>query len=112
MRLDQIVVDSLEPGALARFWAELLGGVAVEREDGWAQVRADGFPVLAFQPVPEGKGVKNRLHLDVFADDVRAATASAARLGAVVVGGLQVDEHGTFQVLRDPQGNEFCFVDG
>jgi catechol 2,3-dioxygenase-like lactoylglutathione lyase family enzyme len=110
MRLNQIVVDCLEPARLASFWAALLGGEVVEREHGWAHVAPPGWPRISFQPVTEPKAVKNRLHLDVEVDDIAAATGRAEALGAVPQGGVQVDEQGGFQVLLDPAGNEFCLV--
>lgn len=110
MRLDQIVVDCLEPARLVRFWAGLLGGTVVEREHGWAHVVPPGWPRMSFQPVPEPKAVKNRLHLDIDVVDIAAATARATALGAVPQGDVQTDEQGSFQVLLDPAGNEFCFV--
>ncbi|MEV0678056.1 VOC family protein [Actinosynnema sp. NPDC050436] len=112
MRLDQIVVDCREPAALARFWAALLGGTAVDRARGWSHVEPPGWPRIAFQPVPEGKTVKNRLHLDVAVDDIPAATATAVGLGATASGSIVTDEQGSFQVVHDPEGNEFCFVKG
>jgi hypothetical protein len=111
-RLEQIVVDSREPARLVRFWAGLLGGEPVDRALGWSHVRPPGFARLAFQPVPEAKAGKNRLHLDIEVDDVRAAVAQAVALGAVAVGAQVTDEQGTFQVMADPEGNEFCFVHG
>ncbi|WP_461120168.1 VOC family protein [Saccharothrix stipae] len=110
MRLDQIVVDCLEPARLVRFWAGLLGGMVVEREHGWAHVEPPGWPRISFQPVAEVKAVKNRLHLDIDVADIAAATARATALGATTQGDVQTDEQGSFQVLLDPAGNEFCFV--
>lgn len=110
MRLGQIVVDCLEPARLVRFWAGLLGGVVVEREHGWAHVVPPGWPRMSFQPVPEPKAVKNRLHLDIDVDDIGVATEMAIGLGAVARGAVRTDEQGSFQVMVDPAGNEFCFV--
>ncbi|MEU4802740.1 VOC family protein [Actinosynnema sp. NPDC023587] len=112
MRLDQIVVDCLEPAPLARFWAALLGGVPVDRALGWSHVEPPGWPRISFQPVPEGKSVKNRLHLDIAVDDIPGAAGVAVRLGAAIVGEVVTDEQGSFQVMFDPAGNEFCFVSG
>lgn len=112
MRLNQIVVDCLEPARLVRFWAALLGGEPVDREHGWAHVAPPGWPRISFQPVPEAKAVKNRLHLDVEVDDIEEATRRAAALGAAPQGGVETDEQGSFQVLLDPAGNEFCLVKG
>ncbi|GGS44420.1 MULTISPECIES: VOC family protein [Actinokineospora] len=109
-RLDQLVIDCLEPAVLARFWAGLLGGDVVDRASGWSHTDPPGFPRLAFQPVPDPRTTKNRLHLDVEVDDIRAAAETAVGLGAQRMGGLMSDAKGSFQVMRDPEGNEFCFV--
>ena len=79
---------------------------------GWLRDPAGrGWPIL-FQTVPEGKTVKNRLHLDLSppstmqaeVDRLVAAGANALRL---------VDEGGSFwTVLADPEGNEFCVLRG
>jgi len=110
MRLDQVVIDAVAPSSLVRFWAELLGGDPVDRARGWAHVRPPGFPKLSFQPVPEGKTVKNRLHLDIEVDDIEAAAEEAERLGAERVGRVVADVEGSYLVMSDPEGNEFCFV--
>ncbi|MET9432409.1 MULTISPECIES: VOC family protein [unclassified Streptomyces] len=111
-RVSEIVFDCADPAALVRFWAALLGGEPVDRGPDWSYVEPPGFVRIAFQRVPEGKAAKNRLHLDLEGGDVDAAAAEAVRLGAVRVGGVVADDYGDFQVLRDPEGNEFCFVSG
>jgi predicted enzyme related to lactoylglutathione lyase len=65
---------------------------------------------MSFQPVPERKDVKNRLHLDFEVEDIEAAIVKAVSLGAEREGMVVTDEKGSFQVMRDPEGNEFCFV--
>ncbi|MFF3324871.1 VOC family protein [Streptomyces sp. NPDC002889] len=109
-RIDEIVFDCQDPALLVRFWAALLGGDPVDRSDDWSYVDPPECVRIAFQRVPEGKTAKNRLHLDVDAGDVDTAADEAARLGAVRLGSIVTDDHGRFQVLRDPEGNEFCFV--
>ncbi|GAA2429876.1 VOC family protein [Streptomyces mauvecolor] len=110
-RLGQLVVDCADPGRLARFWAGLLGGRPVVRDSSWSYVDPPGAPRLAFQRVPEEKAGKNRLHLDLAVEDVRRARAAAVRRGAHPVGATVTDAQGTFQVMRDPEGNEFCLVE-
>lgn len=109
-RLRQIVVDCRDPQSLARFWAGLLGGEPVDRARGWSHVEPPGFARLSFQPVAQDKVGKNRVHLDIEVDDIEPATARAVRLGATLVGGVIADDQGAFRVMRDPEGNEFCFV--
>lgn len=88
----------------------MLGSEAVERERGWAHVELAGGVRMSFQPVPERKDVKNRQHLDFVVDDIEAAVVKAVSLGAAREGVVHTDEQGSFQVMRDPEGNEFCFV--
>ncbi|WP_415949553.1 VOC family protein [Streptomyces sp. KLOTTS4A1] len=110
-RIQEIVFDCTDPTRLVRFWAALLDAEPVDRSPDWSYIDVPGFARIAFQAVPEGKTVKNRLHLDVEAGALPAAVAEAESLGARRVGTVVTDEHGDFQVLEDPEGNEFCFVD-
>ncbi|WMX48140.1 VOC family protein [Streptomyces roseicoloratus] len=109
-RVQEIVFDCAAPDVLVRFWAALLGGAPVDRSPDWSYVDPPGFVRLAFQRVPEGKAVKNRVHLDLEVADPAEAADGALPLGASRVGGIVTDEQGSFQVMRDPEGNEFCFV--
>ncbi|MEJ5914920.1 VOC family protein [Pseudokineococcus sp. 1T1Z-3] len=110
-RLEQLVIDARDPRVLVRFWAEVLGGEPVDRARGWSHVAVPGSLRLAFQPDPEGKSSRNRLHLDLEVDDIEAAVEQAVELGALrVVGGTVTGETGSFHVMQDPKGNEFCFV--
>lgn len=62
---------------------------------------------MMFIAVPEGKTVKNRMHLDLQADDRAAEVARLVELGATVV--HDKDEWDTrWTTLTDPEGNEFC----
>ncbi|MEE1771896.1 MULTISPECIES: VOC family protein [unclassified Streptomyces] len=64
---------------------------------------------LLFQRVPETKTVKNRLHLDVHAGPERreAEVQRLVGLGATVLREV-AEQGGTWTVLADPEGNEFC----
>ncbi|MFF0092488.1 VOC family protein [Streptomyces canus] len=135
----QVTFDCAEPERVARFWCEVLGYVLLpppEGFDSWEEaerslppeergswsacVDPSGVgPRLFFQRVPEGKVVKNRVHLDVRAGtglvgEERLATleAECARLvalGAVRVQLLAADEDNeSCIVMQDIEGNEFC----
>ncbi|WP_367321029.1 VOC family protein [Streptomyces sp. HUAS ZL42] len=60
-------------------------------------------PRLWFRLVPEGKTVKNRVHLDLLAADPEAEAGRLTGLGATVRA-----RHAEHVVLADPEGNEFC----
>ncbi|GIG68417.1 VOC family protein [Phytomonospora endophytica] len=64
---------------------------------------------LLFQDVPEKKSVKNRLHIDVHAEDgLDALVARLEGLGATRVGEVDQGPAGHWWVMSDPEGNEFC----
>lgn len=65
----------------------------------------DGGPRLWFQLVPEAKRVKNRVHMDLYTDDLEAETVRLVALGAVLVA-----RHEKNTEFADPEGNEFCLV--
>jgi hypothetical protein len=109
-RIDEVVMDCANPGPLATFWAQVLGGEARERDPNWWYLDPPGWSRLAFQRVPEGKTTKNRLHLDVEVTDIAVATAQAEAFGAARIGSPHADTAGSFQVLIDPEGNEWCVV--
>ena len=111
-----VVLDARDPATLADFWAQALGWsgrgdgprgeVVLQPREGETVY---GPPSLVLQPVPEGKSVKNRVHLDFAAADQDAEVARLEALGArrVDVGqGADV----TFVVLADVEGNEFCVL--
>ena len=109
--LHEIVVDCSNPIALARFWQALIGGEVIEEADDWVVLDGDddGF-YIGFQQVMERKSGKNRVHLDVDVDDLDRAIDEAEQLGARKIGGVIEGEEGPFQVMADPEGNEFCFI--
>ncbi|MBY4035659.1 VOC family protein [Rhodococcus fascians] len=109
-RIDEVVFDCTEPAVLVRFWAGVLGGQPVVRDDSWHFVDVPGFTRMAFQRVPEGKSGKNRLHLDVDVPSIDVAVEQAVGLGATAVGDRHTTAAGSFQVLLDPEGNEWCVV--
>ena len=107
--LTALVLDANDPPALGSFYLGLLGGVLTEDSDGDATLRPDagGVPI-DFLRVPEPHTVKNRLHLDLRAVDYEAAIAAALEAGATRAD--DVYDGDQWQVLRDPEGNEFCIL--
>jgi hypothetical protein len=65
---------------------------------------------LLFQDVPEGKTVKNRLHIDVHSGPggVDKLAARLESLGATRLREVDKGPAGRWWVMRDPEGNEFC----
>ena len=110
-RIGQIVVDCLHPTTLARFWGVLLGAQPALQDPSWASVRdpRSGL-VVAFQEVPEPKSGKNRLHIDLEVSNLENATTACIALGATAEGPVVDDDDGSFQVMLDPEGHEFCLV--
>ncbi|MET9736126.1 VOC family protein [Streptomyces sp. NPDC006458] len=107
---EQVVVDAADPVALGRWWAEALGWVVLNDSAQEYEIRpaADRVPGLVFVPVPEGKTVKNRLHLDFRPDDQAAEVAGLLALGARRADVGQGEQ--AWVVLMDPEGNEFCVL--
>ena len=111
-KVSYVVIDSVDPDALAAFWAALLGVDVQDRIDGGAYVllsRAEGGPGLAFQRVPETKEGKVRIHLDVGVDDLTAATARIEELGGrwLEPGQDRHIEGYHWRCMADPEGHEF-----
>ena len=135
-RAVQVVVDCHDPHALNRFWAELMEYEIEDHHDMIEQLIAAGQlndddtvvldgrrafttaaackdasgvgPRMLFQQVPEGKQVKNRVHLDVrTGDDRDAVVARCIELGATKLWDGQQGPQ-TWVTMADMEGNEFC----
>jgi predicted enzyme related to lactoylglutathione lyase len=112
LRMGEVTFDARDAGRLARFWADALGWDVLPGASefvatvGGPRRQTDALPIL-FVQVPEDKTGKNRIHLDLQADDARAEVARLVGLGASVL--HERFEWGHFWVtLQDPEGNEFC----
>jgi hypothetical protein len=115
-----VVIDAADPSALAHWWADALGWtVSLETEEEVVVEPIgtdleDRVPALGFVPVPEPKTVKNRVHLDLASDDAEDQAAIVERLLAAGARRADVGQTGaeTWEVLADPEGNEFCVLLG
>lgn len=121
-----IVIDCRDVAAQARWWAEVLDWrIVYEAEDEVVIVPPRALdesrqipldeqgPGLVFVPVPEGKTVKNRLHIDLAPgpdDDQAAEVQRLIDLGARRVNVGQDESTVTWVVMADPEGNEFCVL--
>jgi hypothetical protein len=106
---DTLTFDTGDPVRVATFWADALRFDLVDPDPAGAVVldpskRSKG---LFFQPVPEPKSVKNRVHLDLRPSETMAA--EVARLRAAGAREVRFVQRNAFwTVMRDPEGNEFC----
>lgn len=66
--------------------------------------------MLNFQPVPEPKQGKARVHMDFQADDLDAAIARVVELGGATTGERHDYDEGSVVACTDPEGTEFCVV--
>ena len=113
-KFTELAIDCADPDGLARFWCSVLGYEVQDEDDGAITIGSPLVPpTLTFARVPEGKTVKNRLHLDVNPTDrdqdeeVRRLLDLGARHADV---GQTGDE--SWVCLADPEGNEFCVLAG
>lgn len=106
-----LAIDCADPQALAGWWSRLLGGDVEVGEDGDATLstlHTPGGLDIDFVRVPDPRTVKNRLHLDLRSTDLAEATRQAEALGATRADDIY--DGGRWQVMRDPEGNEFCLL--
>lgn len=118
----ELAIDCADPHGLARFWCAVLDYEVLDEDDDVVTIghpaipedndrRGPVPPVLTFAQVPEGKTIKNRLHIDVRpsdrkqADEVRRLLDLGARRADVGQTGAE-----SWVVLADPEGNEFCVL--
>jgi hypothetical protein len=113
----QVTFDCGNAAALAAFWSALIeqpvddGASAYFATVGGKNRHISSMPVLMFIQVPEPKAQKNRVHVDLHADDWEAQAERAVELGATHV--KNFDEYGVkWATLLDPEGNEFDIGSG
>jgi hypothetical protein len=99
-RFKDLCIDASDPVRLGTFWAAALDRTWEAKADG------GGFLVGPTQQhtiwvnaVPEGKAVKHRVHLDVYA---RRLT------DLVALGASDIAPQRAWTVMADPEGGEFC----
>jgi hypothetical protein len=133
-RLVHVVIEAADPERLGRFWAGVFGwqaspvsagsgalggpgpdagadGSVIVRPSGWRYPDPGPLPLLVV-PADGPKTGRNRLHFDLptksaahYGDEVKRITG----LGATPADIGQRDV--PWEVLSDPEGNEFCVLD-
>ncbi len=111
LKIGNVTFDCENPARVAEFWGAALGFTVEDHSEFFASVsNPDGTkPMLLFIKVPEGRTVKNRVHMDLEADDREAEIARLIGLGATRGDTHTLAEFNlTWTVLQDPEGNELC----
>ena len=108
LSLGMLTMDTTDARSLAQWWAEQTGSEIAHDFDGWfVAVRGGSLPVtLGFQKVEDPTAGKNKLHLDLTADDRDAEVDRLVSAGASLVGTFG-DENFSWVTLADPDGNLF-----
>jgi predicted enzyme related to lactoylglutathione lyase len=111
-KVGYLVIDAVDPAALAKFWCGLLA-VTVDTEIGDGEFLVlspteDGL-TIGFQRVADAKLGKNRVHMDLVVDDLDGSTAEIAKLGGrwLEPGNTRELEGFLWRCMADPEGNEF-----
>lgn len=110
--INHVTFDCHDTFAQARFWCAVFE-VEMDPEDEPGDpesiVSLPTGPVLLFEAVPEGKTVKNRVHLDLQPERTRdKEVARLEALGATVIGDRRRPDGVGWVVMADPEGNELC----
>lgn len=108
LTLSMVTFDTTDALALSHWWAEQTGAEVLEENDGWfVLIRLPSGQRVSFQKVDDPTPGKNRIHLDLETDDLKAETARLIEAGAEL---LDTQTMGDFSwhVFADPQGNQFC----
>jgi predicted enzyme related to lactoylglutathione lyase len=108
-----VTFDCADPYQVATFWSQVLGGsLGPDDEPGDPEVvvQSAGNPTLLFQRVPEGKTVKNRVHVDLQPQGIRRddEVERLQGLGATIVGDHRRSDGTGWVTMADIEGNEFC----
>lgn len=115
IKLSNVVIDCDDTLAVARFWSAALGRPLDPEPSGFfasiGRSSTEGAEAWFFAKVPEPKSAKNRMHVDLHAQDradVEDEVGRLVGLDAVVVRAPK-EEYGVYwATLQDPEGNEFC----
>lgn len=108
-KFKDLCLDALDDRALAEWWCTAMGyqlrlGTKGDFDGEWIgaiEDPSDEGPLIWINKVPEVKALKNRMHHDVYGD-----VQELLSLGATLVRAR--DPEIQWDVMADPEGNEFC----
>jgi len=110
-RVGELIIDCADPVRVAAFWCGVLGYRESARDEtGVAIAGSPSAPSLLFIRVPEAKAGKNRLHFDVCPTDGDQEQELQRLLGLGARRSERIISGGSWVVLEDPEGNEFCLM--
>lgn len=111
LRIGSIGIDTNDLEAATAFWTAVTGYKVEAHEDSYAVLSdPNGRDVgIGIHLVPEPRVGKNRLHFDLFVDDIEAEAARLEALGAVRVA-RHGEGDGGWIVYEDNEGNQFCIA--
>lgn len=111
LRLDAVTMDAVDAPALAAWWAAITGGQVHEHFGFFVVMRPDDhLPMLGFQQVADRTPGKNATHLDLRVPDLAGAVTMLLGCGATRVGQHSLPDGFVWEVLADPEGNQFCLL--
>ena len=91
------------------FWSGALGATPLTTKMANYHMLQDAAPPNRVVVQDAGDG-EARIHFDIHTDDMEAEVARLEALGATVVDRQWIDHPGSWIVMRDPAGMEFCVV--
>ena len=112
-RITDLVLNCVDPGALAPFWCAVLGYTELERDETGVSLGppgGGGRPGMTLLRSTDPKVGTLRLHLDVNTTD-GDEDSELARLLAVGARPVDIGQGDvSWHVLADPEGHEFCLL--
>lgn len=117
-RISHTSFDAIDSYSQSQFWSEVLGFIEDPDDPNLPEheecliMAPDRSQLLLFIRVPDGKQLKNRVHLDLRPVD-RTREEEVDRL--LAAGASLYEDHrrpdgSGWITLRDPEGNEFCIL--
>jgi predicted enzyme related to lactoylglutathione lyase len=102
-----VTINAVNPDALARFWAGLIGGTVRDAGNGFVLVEPENGIRLLFQQADRPGPEPGWIHLDCTVTDRAVAEKEICQRGGRMIE-HRADSNGEWIVMADPEGNPFC----